>query len=154
MGTVSIVFGIIGMCTSWLPVVGWLGVPLGVVGCGLGVLSATHWYAKPGYTGWGISGVVLGLLSSNLSLAYQIKHAAGALDSLHVALSPLLAVLIFTAGGLVAALGMVLARKKKHAVGLTLAYLALAGLSLSGAWALTTADRALESELSKQVESK
>ncbi len=143
MGTVSIVLGIIGICISWLPAIGWSGVLFGIVGWVLGILSVTHWHRKPGYTGWGISGIVLGGSSASLSLAYQIKHAAGALDALHVPLSAPFAAGVMITAAMVTALAMILARVKGKTIGVVLASLAVAIMSLSGAWALTTADRDL-----------
>jgi hypothetical protein len=144
LGTLSIVLGIIGICIGWLPVLGWSGMLLGISGCVLGVLSITHWHAKSGYTGWGISGVVLGVTSGNLALAYQIKHAGGALDGLYVPLSAPAACGLFGGAGLIAALGIVLARKGKRSIGLALAGIAITALILSGAWGLTTVDREME----------
>ena len=145
MGTLSIVLGIIGICIGWLPGVGWSGVPLGLSGAALGVLAITHWHAKAGYTGWGVSGIVLGVTSTSLSLAYQIKHAAGALDPLYVSLSTPTAGAVIGVTAAAIVLGVVLARKRRGGPGLLLAWAAIAILSLSGAWTLTAADRAVTS---------
>jgi hypothetical protein len=145
LGTLSIVLGIISICIGWLPGVGWSGVLLGFLGAALGVVTITHWHAKAGYTGWGICGIVLGVTSTSLSLAYQIKHAAGALDTLYVSLSTPAAGAAIGATAAIIVLGVVLARKRRGGPGLLLAWAAIAVLSLSGAWALTAADRATTS---------
>lgn len=155
MGTVAIVMGIIGICIGWLPIIGWSGVVLGVVGSVLGILSITHWYTKAGYTGWGVSGIVLGITSASLAIAYQIKHAAGALDALYVSVSIPTAAIVVTGTAAAIVIGIVIARRQKPYIGLMMASLAVTLLSISAAWMLTTADRALEkdqpSELAKNL---
>jgi len=83
MGVTSLILSLIALCTSWIPGIGWLGVIIGVVACALGVPSITHWFEKPGYTGWGIAGISIGATSTGVGFAFQIKHAAGNFDILY-----------------------------------------------------------------------
>ncbi len=132
------------MTICWVPGVGWLGALTGVLGCVFGVPSITHWFHKPGYAPWGISGLILGITGADLSLAYQIKYAEGALDSLVVALSPVAAIAGFAVAAAVCAAGLVLARTKNRSAGVVVAGAALAALVLVGTWGLVTADRQVE----------
>jgi hypothetical protein len=80
MGTTALILGIVGICLSWIPVVGWFGVALGVAAWGLGIPSVVKWYERPGYTGWGAASIVLGLAGVSLGFAFQVKHADGGLS--------------------------------------------------------------------------
>lgn len=153
MGTASIVFGILGICICWVPGLGWIGVPLGVLGCVFGIPSITHWFYKPGYTPWGISALVLGVTAADLSTAYQIKYAQGALDGAFFSIGPLLAAGICASAIAICALGLVIARKKNRPFGIFLTSSALAGLIVVSTAALITADRQYEAEVVAQVSS-
>jgi hypothetical protein len=145
VGVSSLILGIVGYCICWLPGVGWLGVAMGVVACGLGIPSLTHWFARSGYTAWGVSGTILGAGTISLGLAYQAKHAGGALDYLLYPLATPTAYLLIGALIGVAVFGVVLSRLKTRMPGAVVALVAVAGVALSGAWALSTADREFES---------
>ena len=146
MGTASIVLGMLGLCICWVPGLGWLGAVMGVLGCAAGVPSITRWYYKPGYAPWGISGLVLGVASADLSAAFQIKYTQGALDRAVFSISPEKAVAISIAAGALCAVGLVIARKKQNrrAVGILLTSAALVSLMAVGTSALVTADRQYE----------
>jgi len=144
VGTASIVLGIVGLTIFWVPGLGWLGVLMGVLGCVAGVPSITHWYHRPGYGPWGISGLILGVGAADLSLAFQVKYAAGGLDALVVAMSPTVASLLFVLFAGICAAGLVTARKMHRTAGVFLASVGLVGLVLVGSWGLITADRAYE----------
>ncbi len=144
VGVISLVLGMVGLCIFWIPYVGWLGVIMGVVASALGVPSITNWYERPGYTGWGTAGIFLGCVTVPMGIAYGIKHAAGALDVIYCPLpTPSSFYIVGASLGLIVA-GLLLARFKSRSVGIALAYLALAGFFVTGSWALTTADRALQ----------
>ena len=144
MGVISLVLGMAGLCIFWIPYFGWLGVLMGVVACALGVPSITHWYERLGYTGWGTAGISLGCITVPMGIAYGIKHAAGALDVIYRPLpTPTSFCIVGVSVGLIVA-GLLIARFKSRSVGIVLAYLALAVFFVTGSWALTTADRALQ----------
>ena len=149
MGTASIVLGILGICIWWVPGIGWLGAVMGVLGCALGIPSITHWYHKAGYTPWGISGLVLGVTAFDLSVAFQLKHAAGALGALVFSIAPITAALVCFGASALCAAGLVLARKKSRAAGIAVSATALALLMTVSAAALVTADRAYEENLAR-----
>ena len=144
LGTASIVLSIIGISISWIPYVGWSGVLLGVLGLSASIPSITHWHQKPGYTGWGISGLFLGFWSFSLGLAYQIKYAEGALDYLvvPVVVSQLIPATIIL--GVIVALGLFWARVHHRNAGVLIAAVAMLAISLLSGWTLITADRAYE----------
>ena len=147
MGTASIVLGILGISICWTPGIGWLGALMGVLGCALGIPSITHWFHKPGYTPWGISGLILGVTAADLSTAFQYKHAGGALDGLFIPVAPGNAALISIGAVALCAGGLVLARTKSRAGGIfisAIALLAIIGVSTAG---LITADTAHEAAL-------
>jgi hypothetical protein len=98
--------------------------------------------------GSGTCALLLGIPASSLSLAYQVKHADGALDRFLYPLPLTTAAVVLGLAALAAVLGIVAAKKKVRSVGLVLASLGIAVLSLSGAVALTTADRAHENIIS------
>ena len=60
---------------------GWLGFLMAVFSCILGVASLVYWYQRPHHTAYGIAAVFIGSVAAGLGLAYQVKHAAGTLDS-------------------------------------------------------------------------
>jgi hypothetical protein len=144
LGTASIVLSIIGISISWIPYVGWGAVVLGVLGLAASIPSITYWHHKPGYTGWGISGLFLGCWSFSLGFAYQTKYADGALDYLvhPFTVTPLIAANI--ALGLVTAFGLYLARVKHRKIGIVLSALAMLAVSVFSGWTLVTADHAFE----------
>lgn len=146
MGTASIVFGIIGICISWLPYGCWLGALFGVLACAFGVPSITRWYRKAGYGPWGVSGIVLGLTAFVLGFSYSVKHAAGALDGIVFPLEGTLPVWILIPSSGLVATGLILARKrqKRRIAGEVMALIGIAVMGLSGAWGLTSADRSYE----------
>lgn len=141
MGTASIVFGLIGLCICWIPGWGWLGAFSALMACVLGVPSITHWFRRPGYGPWGISGLILGVTDANLSLAYQIKYAHGTLDAFVIALSPLFTAVLFVLFAALSAAGLVIARTKNRPAGIVVTASALSALILVGTWGLVTADR-------------
>ncbi len=144
MGTASIVLGIIGICISWIPYVGWGGVVLGLLGLSASIPSITHWHPKPGYTGWGISGLFLGYWSISLGLAYQTKYADGALDHLvfPFSLSQLIPATVIL--GMITAFGLYLSRSKRKNIGLLISACAMLTISFLSGWTLITADKAYE----------
>lgn len=147
MGLVSLIFGLIAICISWLPGVGWLGVAMGGISFALGVPLITLWHDRLGNTGWGIAGIALGTLSVSVGYAYQIKHAAGDLDSLVYPLGTSTYYYLLGALLLIGLAGMILARKKSPLLGTILAIGAATLLAISGAWLLTDLDReSLESK--------
>lgn len=143
MGVTSLILSIASVCVCWLPKVGWLGVAMGVAACGLGVPSITHWFERPGHTGWGVAGIMLGAPSAAVGIAYQIKHAAGTLDALYYKLPVETGYWICGILVVVIVVGLVVARLKSKAVGTVIASLAIAALIVSSTWWLTTADRSL-----------
>jgi hypothetical protein len=151
LGTTALVLGIIGVCICWIPVVGWLGVVMGMGACLLGVPSVTHWFERPGYTGWGIAGISLGSVATGLGFAYQVKHADGRFDFL---LYPLGVPQAYWIMGIAAALiiaGLFLARLKTKIIGAIVAGVAIAVLSICMGWSLTTADRLMTKAASSEV---
>ena len=144
MGTASIVLSIIGISISWIPHVGWGGVILGTLGLSASIPSITHWYHKPGYTGWGISGLFLGYWSFSLGFAYQTKFADGSLDHLAIPFTVPLLIPSTIILGILTAIGLFLARAKKKNIGLLISACAMLAISLLSGWTLITADRAYE----------
>lgn len=141
MSVISIVFAIMGVCLCWLPGWGWLGMALGGMAVGVGMPAITHWYKRPGSTGFGIAGIILGEITLSVGLAYQIKHAAGAADFIFFSLQtraafPLLAVAI-----LLGISGLIIARRKHRPVGLIIAAFAFTFFFVAAGWTLLTADR-------------
>lgn len=143
MGIACLVFGMLGVCLSWLPVVGWLGVALGAAACALGIPSVLYWYARPGYVAWGVAGILLGIAAISVGLAFQIKHAASSLDVLFRALPTPDAYFVLGAAFVALAAGMLLGRLRFRIPGAIIAGLAITVLAVSGGWALLTADRAM-----------
>lgn len=142
MGTIAIVLSIIGICISWLPGIGWLAVPLGILGLFASILSIACWHYRPGYTGWGISGLFLGVWSVSLGLAYQIKYSDGVLDHLVLPLSLNTVALCWLVSGIATAIGLYLARAKWRHVGIFLSASALIAVILVSTWGILTADQA------------
>jgi hypothetical protein len=142
LGTASIVLAIIGIRIAWIPHVGWAGVILGLLGLIASVPSIAYWHQKPGYTGWGISGLFLGVWSVSLGLAYQTKHLKGVLDHLVMEVSLLQVTAIWIVAGVLTAVGLYIARVKHQHLGTLLSAIALTAVILGSAWGLRTADNA------------
>jgi len=68
MSRTATVLALIGLGTCWIPIFGWVGVLLGLVGGLLGLLALL----RPNPQGWAMVGLVLGLLTLALGLAVQI----------------------------------------------------------------------------------
>jgi hypothetical protein len=136
----------VGICICWIPGLGWFGAVAGILGCAAGVPSITHWFHKPGYGPWGISGLVTGVSAADLSLAYQLKYTGGALEGAVFAIDPVVAgaVCVFAIG--LTAMGLVLARTKNRPIGILLTATALVALIAVGTSALVTADRKYEAD--------
>ena len=144
MGTASIVLSIIGICISWIPYLGWGGVILGLLGLGASIPSITHWHHRPGYTGWGISGLFLGYWSFSLGLAYQTKYVDGALDNLVMPFTVAQLIPTTVILGLLTAVGLYLARVKHQNIGIIITACAMLAISFLSGWTLITADRSYE----------
>lgn len=142
MGTASIVLAIIGICFAWVPGFGWGAVVLGVLGLGASVPSITHWHPKPGYTGWGISGLFLGVWSTTLGLAYQTKYIGAPLQQWVLPLSVTQVILAWVGAGLLTALGLYITRVKRANIGLAVAAVSLVAVTVCSASGLLTADAA------------
>lgn len=136
-----------GVCICWLPTVGWLGVALGAVACGLGIPSVTHWYRRSGSTGFGIAGNILAGIAISVGFAYQIKHAKGGLDFLYAPLRVPEAYVALGLSTIFFVAGLVLARKLSRPIGVVVAAVSVAAFVVAAGWALTTADRALLAEI-------
>jgi hypothetical protein len=130
------------MCISWLPGIGWLAVSLGILGLFASIPSITYWHYRPGYTGWGISGLFLGVWSVSLGLAYQIKYSGGVLDHLVLPLSLNTVALCWLVSGIATAIGLYLARAKRRHIGIFLSASALIAVILVSTWGILTADQA------------
>lgn len=143
MGTAALILGIFGLCISWLPGVGWLGVAAGLAACAIGVPSITHWFRRPGHTGWGAASIMTGSVAASVGFAYQVKHAQGALDFLVQSLPAPEAYLALAGALVVVAAGLVVARRKGRRFGVAIAAVGILALVVAGGWSLTTADRAL-----------
>jgi hypothetical protein len=128
-------------------------VALGAVACGLGIPSVTHWYERPGFTGFGIAGNFLGSVAVSVGFAYQIKHSAGALDWLYIPLAVPGAYGVLGLSAVCFAIGLVVARKVSRPLGVVIAAVSIAVLAVAAGWALTTADRALLAEISRSFAS-
>jgi predicted MFS family arabinose efflux permease len=148
MATVAIVLGILGICISWVPTAGWSGLAMGIFSCVMGLRMLTAGQEGQWHKGSETCALLLGIPASSLSLAYQVKHADGALDRFLYPLPLSTAAVVLGLAALAAVFGIVTAKKKVRSVGLVLASLAVAALSLSGAFALTTADREYEDRIS------
>ncbi len=147
MGTLSIVLGIIGVFSCWIPTVGWLSAVLGLLGIAFGIPSITHLHHRPGYAPWGISGLIIGVSAADLGFAYQLKYLGGSPPAFVLNVGFVEAVISFVVGAAVTAFGLYLARTKRPGAGIATASIALAALVLIGTSALVTADRQYQSRL-------
>ncbi|MDJ0762300.1 MAG: hypothetical protein QNJ97_04870 [Myxococcota bacterium] len=143
MGVISIVLSMLGICICWLPHVGWFGVILGVAGCGIGMLAITVWYPRPGYTGWGIAGIVTGGFAVSVGTAFQIKHGAGNLDMLYFPIYSFPAICLAGSALAIAAGGLWIARVKFRRIGIGIALLSLIAATVISTSALVSADKRL-----------
>ena len=141
MGLASMILGILSVSICWLPGIGWLGVALGAISCVLGVLATSRSRPGTGAVGFAISGLCIDVVGVPVGLAFQIKHAGGALDMLFRPLPLPEAYCAIGVLALLVGLGLALAKFKARFLGDLLALLALAGLLLVGGWTLITADR-------------
>jgi len=153
LATTSIVLGILGMAISWLPIVGWIGLAMGLVACAIGMLSFSYWYEKKVYTGLGISGVFLGIMASCVSLSYQIKYATPSLDILYYPTSIVNTYLYSTVSVILIALGLFVTRYKKQNIGLVIVSVAIISLSFSLTSALLTTDREINKDFYENIKS-
>ena len=73
MGLLSLITGMIAVCISWVPHLGWGAVLLGVVSMGTGLLLVTSRDAKELHWQYGTFGIVLSLIGVAHALAYGLK---------------------------------------------------------------------------------
>jgi hypothetical protein len=142
----------LGVFVCWIPTFGWLGAFTGLLGIVFGVPSITHWYHKPGYAPWGISGLFIGVTAMDLSLAYQLKYLNA--TDLAPTISWPAAGAVFLIGTALTGLCLYLARTKNRPVGILGASLALASLIIIGTSALVTADKHYKAETETQSSSR
>lgn len=144
---IAMCLGIIGVCTSWIPGAGWAGVALSLGAIVLGVPAIGGAFTRLGSIGYGISATVLGAAGLAWGLACQIKHLAPALDGLLVPLALPEAWVVLGAAFAVATAGSLLMRTRVRILGFVLAFAAVGAFCASGAWALTTAERAMTGQV-------
>jgi hypothetical protein len=59
VGVAAVILGIIGVVVCWIPLIGWVGVLLGLIAAVFGILAL-----KKGYRGLGITGLILGVIAA------------------------------------------------------------------------------------------
>jgi hypothetical protein len=146
LGVAALVISLLGYSICWIPGVGWLGCLMGVISCALGITALVHWFQRPHYTAYGISAVLIGSFATGLALAFQVKHAAGALDFLLFSSATPTAYYSITAMVAVFVSGILLARLKSKPAGVVLATLAIIALMVTTGSTLHTADQNMASQ--------
>ena len=117
---------------------------MGIVGCGIGVVSIVRWFEKPGYTGFAVAGLFLGSFAVALGLAYQIKHGMGRLDLLYFSISGVISILVVLVLVIITGVLLWTARRRPLLIWILATYIAIIATMVTVSSALTTADRADE----------
>lgn len=74
VATASLVLGVVALVLSWIPILGLVGVPLGLLAIGLGILGWV-WAGRRGGLGRAIAGITCGVIA--LLLAALVTAALG-----------------------------------------------------------------------------
>lgn len=137
----ALVLSEIGLCLSWIPHYGWLGIAVATAAVVLGILSLGRTELSPGSLAYSVIAVLLGAADVIIGLTYQFKALNLALWQLPVLSSIQACVAIGTAALFAGFLGMLLARSKHRAFGMTVLVVAIVALVVCGTLGLWRADR-------------
>jgi hypothetical protein len=137
----SLAFSLLGISLGWLPGIGWLGFAIAAAAVALGVRGISDRRVGAAGCGYDTAGNVIGGFALPWSLAFQIKHAGGALDGLlipwpidRLIAIALIAVLVFW-------VAQIAGRFKMRALFVSLAIAAALAFTAAGASAWTLGDR-------------
>jgi len=138
----SLALSLIGISLGWLPGLGWLGFAIAAAAVALGVRGISDRRVGAAGCGYDTAGNMIGGFALPWSLAFQIKHAGGALDVLVIPwpLDRLIAIALGAA--LVFWIAQIAGRWKARALFVSLAVAAALAFTAAGASALTLGDRA------------
>lgn len=68
MGVAAVILGIIAVVLCWIPLIGWVGVLLGLIAAALAVVAL-----RKGYRGLGITGLILGVIGIGWGVFEQVQ---------------------------------------------------------------------------------
>ena len=141
MHVLSLALSLIGISIGWLPGVGWLGLAISAAAVALAVRGLSDRRTGPAGVGYDTAGNAIGGFSLPWIVAFQIKHAAGALDGLLIPwpLDRLIAIALIAAALFWAA--QIAGRWKARALFVSLAIAAALTFTAAGASAWTLGDR-------------
>jgi hypothetical protein len=137
----SLALSLVGISLGWLPGVGWLGFAIAAAAVALGVRGISDRRVGAAGCGYDTAGNAIGGFALPWSLAFQIKHASGALDCLLIPwpLDRLIAIALIST--LVFWVAQIAGRFKARALFVSLAIAAALAFTAVGASAWTFGDR-------------
>lgn len=140
--TLSLVLAMVGITLSWIPGAwGWFGTALCVAAIFIGVRGMTDRRCPGGAVGMDIAGNMIAGFALPWGLAFQIKHADGAMDGLLIQL-PLQTLLIAAgASALVFWAAQIVGRFRLRILLAVVTVAAIAAFTAFGTSAWTLADR-------------
>lgn len=141
MHVLSLALSLVGISLGWLPGIGWLGFAISATAVALGVRGISDRRVGPAGIGYDTAGNFIGGFSLPWIVAFQIKHAGGALDVLLIPW-PLDGLIAITLGAaLVFWVAQIAGRWKARAPFVALAVAAALAFTAAGASAWTVGDR-------------
>ena len=140
--TMSLVLGMVGITIAWIPGAwGWLGLVLCVPALFIGIRGLTDRECPGGAVGMDIAGNAMAGFALPWGIAFQIKHAAGGLDSLLIQLPLSTLLVVAGASALIFWVAQIVGRFKFRALFAVVAAAAVISFAAFGTSAWTFADR-------------
>jgi hypothetical protein len=137
----SLALSLIGISFGWLPGIGWLGFAVSATAVALGVRGISDRRTGPAGCGYDTAGNCIGGFSLPWIVAFQIKHAGGALDALLIPWPLELLIGIALGAAIVFWVSQIFGRWRARALFVSIAVAAALAFTAAGASAWTFGDR-------------
>jgi hypothetical protein len=137
----SLALSLIGISIGWLPGIGWLGFAISAAAVGLGVRGISDRRTGPAGCGYDTAGNLIGGFALPWIVAFQIKHAGGALDGLLLPWTIERLIAVTAAAALVFWAAQIAGRWRARAAFVAVALAAALAFTAAGASAWTSGDR-------------
>jgi hypothetical protein len=137
----SLALSLVGISFGWLPGIGWLGLAVSATAVALAIRGISDRRTGPAGVGYDTAGNFIGGFSLPWIVAFQIKHAGGALDALLIPWPTDRLIAIALGAALVFWVAQIAGRWKARALFVSLAVAAALAFTAAGASAWTLGDR-------------
>ena len=141
MHVLSLALSLVGISLGWLPGVGWLGFAISATAVALAIRGISDRRTGAAGIGYDTAGNFIGGFSLPWIVAFQIKHAGGALDALLIPWPVERLIAIALAAALAFWVAQIAGRWRARALFVSLAVAAALAFTAAGASAWTLGDR-------------